>query len=229
MANPAEDVGHIVDGIGVPSGNLFDNWQGVYGGYNSSAQGDRNILAMASCEYPGADMDFTYDTPNNENSTGDITYFLALIAEHGEGTVKFRVQTDFESPDITIINAPEVGVADQETMFNINAIDECGVDEVWVEYSSDNGTTSNNISFTKADEIWSGSIPAFEKGSLINYTIWSRDMYGNEGGVSSSFPVKTLLDFNVNIADRTISTGQEVEVEGSLNLCSNTVDAFFIH
>jgi len=35
MANPDANVGYLVDDIGVPSGDLFDNIAGEYGGYNS--------------------------------------------------------------------------------------------------------------------------------------------------------------------------------------------------
>ena len=229
MASPERSQGHLVDGIGVPSGNMFNFWAGEFGGYNSSAQGDRNIEAMESCEYPGADMDFTYDTPNDENNTDEITYFLALIAEHGEGTVKFTVQTDFESPILTILDPPEISLSDQPTTINVKAIDSVEVKEVWIEYSDDDGTTFNQVDLTKNDETWSGDIPAFEAGSLVNYTVWSKDQYDNEGGIDSSFLVKTQLNFNVEILDRSITTGQEVEVEGQVNLYSNLLNLTFTH
>lgn len=228
MANPDNDIGYLVDNIGVPSGDLFDNFKGLYGGFNSSANGDRNINAMASCEYPGRDMEFTYDTPNGENGTSEITYILVLIAEHGEGTVKFSVQTDFDPPKISIINPPKIGVAGETTELRVTTTDSNNIKSVWMKYSVDNGTNYDQLDFQLVSNYWVSYLPSFSAGEIVNYSVFSMDGYDNIGSFDSSILIKNAVYFDIDIVDSTLVTGQELEINGITNLPDHPINLTFI-
>jgi hypothetical protein len=226
MANPEAGVGNFVDGIGVPSGSLFDNFAGEYGGYNTSCNGDRNIDAMASCEYPGADMAFTYDTPNGENNTNDIYYFLVLIAEHGEGIVNFYVQTDFSSPNITLINQPSIGYAGEKTRVTAEIEEEFGIDRVWMEYVID-GETFPEVGLSKNGDLWIGDLPEFSVLDFVNYTVYAEDEFDNVGVIESSFLVKERVTIQCSLVDSTLRTGQPAELMGTSSLDSGVIELVF--
>ncbi len=88
MANPDNEIGYSLNGVGIPLGEYFNVFNGIWGGYNTSVGGDRNILAMDSAESGGIDLEFEYDAPTGE-SGDNVFYYLALIAEHNEDTVDF--------------------------------------------------------------------------------------------------------------------------------------------
>jgi hypothetical protein len=226
MANPEAGVGNSVDGIGVPSGSLFDNFAGEYGGYNSSCNGDRNVEAMASCEYPGADMAFTYDTPNGENGTNYISYFLVLIAEHGEGIVNFYVQTDFISPNITLVNPPSIGYAGEKTRVTVELEEEFGIDRVWMEYVID-GETFPEVGLSKNGDLWIGDLPEFSVLDFVNYTVYAEDEFDNIGEIESSFLVKERVTIQNSLADSTLRTGQPAELMGTSSLDSDVIELVF--
>ena len=227
MANPEADVGNFVDGIGVPSGNLFDNFAGEYGGYNTSCNGDRNMDAMASCEYPGADMEFTYDTPNGENGTNDIFYFLVLIAEHGEGIVNFYVQTDFSSPNITLVNPPSIGYAGEMTRVTVEIEEEFGVDRVWMEYIVDGEIFPDEVGLSKNGDLWIGDLPEFSVLDFVNYTVYAEDEFDNVGSIESSFLVKERVTIQCSLADSTLRTGQPADLMGTSSLDSDLIELVF--
>ncbi|HUS78392.1 MAG TPA: Ig-like domain-containing protein [Patescibacteria group bacterium] len=209
MANPDAGVGYTIDGIGVPSGNLFNRFAGYYGGFNTSCNGDRNMDALASCEYPGADMEFTYDNPAGENSTSEITYFLVLIAEHGEGSVDFLVQTDFQAPNITLVDPPMTANSKENTAITVELEEEYDTERVWVEFSNDDGKTWDEVDFSKKDDAWIGAIPPFTGGDYVNYTIYSEDEFGNVGSLDSGYLAKDVVTIECNLEDQILTTGED--------------------
>ena len=226
MANPEAGVGNFVDGIGVPSGDLFNHFVGEYGGYNTSCNGDRNMEAMASCEYPGADMEFTYDTPNGVNGTNDIFYFLVLIAEHGEGSVNFYVQTDFVAPNITLVNPPTIGYAGEKTRVTVEIEEEFEIERAWVECVVD-GETLPDVGLSKISDVWVGDLPSFNVLDFVNYTVYAEDEFENVGTIESGFLVKERVTLQCSIVDSTLRTGQPAELMGSSSLEIDTLELVY--
>jgi hypothetical protein len=133
MANPGSEIGYSLYEIGVPFGNFFDGFSDAFGGFNTYSQGDRNIEAMDSGEYSGQDLEFFYDAPSSAENGSGIFYYLVLIAEHGQGTVDFMVQTDFKPPVVSLVDPPEVGVEGEDTEIKVAIEDDTETEEVWIE------------------------------------------------------------------------------------------------
>jgi len=226
MANPESDVGYLVDGIGLPSGNLFNNFQGEYGGYNASTHGDRNMDAMSSCEYHGADMEFTYETPNGVNGTNDIFYYLVLVAEHDEGTVNFYIQTDFVPPSIDLIDPPSIGIAGEKTRISAEVEDEYDVDIVWVQYTTD-GKSYGEVGLSKSENLWIGELPGFNVRDEVNYTLYASDQFGNTNYVESNLTIKERVMIQSSLVDNTLRTGQLAELHGTSSLSSEIHEIVF--
>ncbi len=228
MANPDAGIGYSLSGLGVPSGDLFDNFAGEYGGFNTSCKGERNVEAMASCEYSGQDMVFVYDTPNSVNATSNIFYYLALIAEHGEGTVEFYVQTDFNPPNITLVEPLERGYAGEETRVEVSVEDEVEVGRVWVEYTDDGGETWHEEELALQGDVYVGDLPPFSPDVYVNYTICAEDDFGNVGTMEGGFPVKNRVTFNYGVSKSKLKAGQKLLVSGTVSPSVDTVTLQFV-
>lgn len=223
MANPDAEVGYLIDGLGVPSGDLFDNFVGEYGGFNTSEKGERNIDAMDSCEYSGQDMEFTYDTPNAENETSNVFYYLALIAEHGEGTVEFYAQTDFAPSNIKLFDPPEKGYAGEETTIKAYVDDDSEIQRVWVEFTDDGGKTLETEELTLEGDLYVCDLPPFSAGVYVNYTVYAEDVVGNVGSIDAGFQVKNRVTLDCSIADSKLKVGENVVVSGTISPRSSTI------
>ena len=228
MANPDSEIGYDLNGLGVPSGNLFSAFDGQYGGFSTSCKGDRNIDAMASCEHSGKDMEFTYNTPNSYNDTGNIFYYIVLIAEHDEGTVKFYVQTDFSPPEVILQKPPEVGYAGEETEIRVSAEDEYDVVHVGVSYNVGSSATSTIDSKFK-DGVWTCKLPPFNSGDYIHYTVHAEDKFGNTGSVESEFLVKKKTVIECDIDDIILVGDEKASISGRTSLSSATLNLQFVN
>jgi hypothetical protein len=220
MANPDIGVGYLVDDIAIPSGDLFTQFNNEYGGYNSSCNGERNIDAMASCEYPGADMEFTYETPNGVNGTSDIFYFLAVIAEHGEGVVNFYVQTDFNAPNITSVEPPEIAYAGYKTELKAYVLDDIQISRVWMKFTDDEGRTWGEEDFTLRGEEYVAHLPTFSAGKYVNYTIFAMDKFENKGSISSGLLVKEKVTIDCDVSENAVKPGDMAVISGTVSLPS---------
>ncbi|TEU12329.1 hypothetical protein E3J20_01520, partial [Candidatus Bathyarchaeota archaeon] len=176
MAKPDDDVGYSLYGIGVPLGEFFTGFSGDYGGVNTYSQGDRNIEAMDSGEYSGQNLEFIYDTPNSANSSSDIYYYLVIIAEHSQGTVDFVVQTDFEPPVISL-DPPDVGVEGEDTEITVTVEDETEIEEIWIEYSTDEGETWRTKDLSKKGDGYRCSLGSLFAGEYVDFTIYAEDAF----------------------------------------------------
>jgi len=216
MADPAHEVGYLLNGLGVPSGDLFNNFTDGYGGFNTSCKGDRNPEAMASCEHSGEDMAFVYEAPKAANETSNVFYYLALIAEYGEGEVEFYVQTDFSPPNITLVDPPEMGYAGEETRItaSIDGVD--GIQSAWVEYSDDGKTWTAEALIPEGD-VYVCDLPPFPAGAYVNYTVHAKNGFGTEGAVEAGFPVKNNATLDCSLAASSLRAGHIVEVNGRVS------------
>lgn len=222
MANPDSGIGYEINGLGVPTGDLFIRFQGQYGGFSTSCKGDRNIDAMASCEHSGKDMEFVYDTPNSYNDTGVIFYYIVLIAEHNEGTVGFYAQTDFSPPIVTLIEPPEIGYMGEETKIEASVEDDTEIKRVWVEYCVGATKTLSTIECKLRDSTWVGTLPHFN-GDYVEYTVYAEDKFGNTGSTTSEFLVKKKTSIECDIADMILVGDEKAEISGRTSLSSATL------
>jgi hypothetical protein len=217
MTNQEAEKGYQIDGIGVPTGDLLLSFSGEYGGYSTFAIGDRNIEAMDSCEASGRDMEFVFDTPNMPNGTSDIFYYVSLIAEHGIGAVEFYIQTDFNSPEITLIDSQEFGFESKKTTITASVLDEGEVQRVWVEHEVD-GEGGEEIELAFDGEYWIESFPFFEAGDLVEYEVHATDVFGNENVLDSELKIKREASIVCTLVDSNLIGNEIAEVKGSSSL-----------
>jgi hypothetical protein len=218
MAKPESDIGYSLYGIGAPFGDFFNEFSGEYGGYNTYSQGDRNIEAMDSGEYSGQDLEFIYDAPTSENGS-DVFYYLVLIAEHGQGTIDFVVQTDFEPPVISL-DPPEIGIEGEDTEITVTIDDDTELDEVWIEYSTDEGETWRKKDLSEKGDGYSCELGSLLAGDFVEFTIYAEDAFGNIGSIESGFQVKRIISLECFVADKNIYGDESARITGSSNLDS---------
>ncbi len=227
MANPGSEIGYSLYGIGVPFGDFFDGFSDPYGGFNTYSQGDRNIEAMDSGEYSGQDLEFIYDAPNSAENGCGIFYYLVLIAEHGQGTVDFIVQTDFAPPVISLMDPPEVGVEGEGTEIKVTIKDETEIEEVWVEYSTDGGETWSDEDLKKRVYGYSCELDDLTAGDYVDYVVYAEDAFGNIGSFESGFQVKKTISLECYMANKNLYGDESARVTGSSNLDSAPITLEF--
>jgi len=226
MAKPDTDTGYSLYGIGVPFGNFFTGFSGDYGGFNTYSQGDRNIEAMDSGEYSGQDLEFMYDSPNLSENASDIFYYLVLIAEHGQGTVDFVVQTDFEPPIISL-DPPEVGVEGESSEITVTIEDDTELDEVWIEYSTDEGETWRTKDLSEKGDGYRCELGSLFAGEYLDFTIYAEDAFGNIGSIESGFQVKRITSLECFITNKNLYGDERAMVTGSSNLDAALIELEF--
>ncbi len=145
MTNPMEEE-NLLNGVPLPwEPGLYGNTSEIYGGYNLDSEGFRNIEAIASCEYPGEDMFINFTAPVE----GNLLYHLAFIAEHGNGTIKFMVKTDFDAPELTIVDPVERMTPNNQTRITAHIEEQCVLEAVTLNYTTDDWGTSAALEMTE--------------------------------------------------------------------------------
>jgi hypothetical protein len=226
MAIPDREVGYTINDIGIPFGEYFDTFQGEYGGYSALTEGDRNILAMDSAESKGRNLEFIYETPASIGNGSNVYYYLAIIAEHDQGTVDFVVQTDFESPVISL-DPPEVGVEGESTEITVTIEDDTEIEEIWIEYSTDEGETWRTKDLSKKGNGYSCELGSLFAGDYVEFTIYAVDSFGNIGSIKSGFQVKRIISLECFIANKNIYGDESARITGSSNLNSAPIQLQF--
>ena len=225
MANPDSESGYSLNGVGIPLGEYFNVFNGIWGGYNTSCMGDRNMLAMDSAESNGMDLEIEYETPWGE--TGDnVFYYLALIAEHEEDTVNFIIQTDFSPPDITIVDPPELVIEDDDTAILVTIEDEADIDEVRIEYTTD-GENWIDEELSLGVDGYEVTLENYLAGDFVEYIVYAEDEFGNVGSTRSGFQVKKAVTISCSIADMTLMGDQNAMITGVTTLKSAPLHSTF--
>jgi len=219
MANPESGFGYDLNDVGVPFGDYFTAFSGEYGGYNASATGDRNILAMDSGEFKGDNLRFTYNSPGGE-SGNNIFYYLVLIAEHGKGTVDFIVQTDFSPPELTLVDPPDLVIEDEDTEIKVTIDDDADIEKVGINYTTD-GENWIDEELSSGVEGYEATLENYLAGDFVEYIVYARDEFGNEGFTASSFQVKKTATISCSIADMTLMGDQDASISGVTTLVSS--------
>jgi hypothetical protein len=216
MANPDNEIGYSMNGVGIPLGEYFNEFNGDWGGYNTSVGGVRNILAMDSADRSGADLEFVYDAPTGE-SGDNVFYYLALIAEHEDDTVDFIIQTDFTDPEITIVNPPELVIEDDDTVIRVTIDDEADIEDVWIEYTTD-GENYSREDLSSGVDGYEVILENYKAGDYVDYIIYAKDEFENMGFKGSSFHVKKTVTITCSITDMTLMGDQDAKITGVTTL-----------
>lgn len=227
MANLNAGIGHDIWGIPVPFGRLlmggtvYDSGTDMtYGGFNTTIEGYVDKDLIASCEYKGEDMEILLEMPGALNQTiadnmTSISYYLALIAERGQGNAEFYIQTDFTPPKITLIEPPERGYASDETRIEASTSSVSDIKRVWVNYTINGGMTWGTKELRPAGGIYACELPPFPTGVYLNYIVHARDDLGSVGIVEAGFPVKNEVKLYCEPDRPRIMMGESVEVRGT--------------
>ncbi len=217
MANPSKNFGNLMNGEPVAwEPGLYGNLDTsrLYGGYNLEDDGFKISSATASCEYFGDDMVINYSSP----SKGDtVLYHLVLIGENGNGLIKFMIKTDFNPPEISILNPISTVVAGNETILFVDVKDQDSLKTVLLKYTSDNWRTVTSTSMSNViNQTYKCTIPAQPAGTTINYVISASDMAGNEAEGQGSFKVKDQPNLTIFLHQSIIFANEKVEVSGQM-------------
>jgi len=213
MANPSNDKGEMLNGVPLAwEPALYgESTQDGFGGYNLESKSYRGV-AYASCEYPGQDMLINYTCP----LSGESLYHLVLIGEVGSGTVRFIVKTKFEEASLELSNPVGRVYPNNETKltFVSNA---SNLKAARLYYTTDDWQTQNSVEM-RIDEnrTCSGTIPAQQAGTTVEYRVEGWDALENLVTASGNYTVKHLTQMSCNLSRESITIGENITVFGSL-------------
>ena len=215
MANPTKGTGSLLNDMPLAwEPGLYGDLSGLYGGYNLDSRGFRHTDATASCEFLGEDMLINYTVPYE----GNLLYHLVLIAEHGNGNLNFMVKTDFEAPELSVKDAPEAVYSNNETTITVYVEDHSGLDEVLLNYTSDDWATSTALEMTASqNQTYVGTIQGQPAGATVKYRILVSDEAGNKAEVQDSYVVKNPTNLTCSLSKSVIQYGENITVTGSIS------------
>ena len=222
LANPSTNVGTMLNGLPLSDEEgLHGKTSGIYGGYNLDSEGVRANNAMASCEYPGEDMLINFTVPVE----GNLLYHVAFIAENGEGDIEFMVKTDFDAPELTIIDEIRKANPNNKTTITVNVDEQFNLDTVTLNYTCDNGAsyTAAEMAATQNITCYNSTIPGQPAGTLINYTVLARDVSGNAAEFVGSYWVKKSANITLQMSSPVVEYGQKITVTGSTPVSETNV------
>lgn len=227
MANPEAGVGESIRGIPVAwEPGLRGELSGFYGGFNLDQTGFRHVGAMASCERSGEDMVVDYAA----QAGGEILYHLAFIAEYGVGKIEFIVQTDFDPPNIAVLDPPEIVDAFNPTPLEFEVNDRTEVTGLEFSYSTDGGETLRTLNpSTTGDGVFGVIFPPLNPGTTVEYVIEAVDAMGNGGEAQGSFLVMGTSTLEIGYGVMEIAAGEEVEIRGRLNPGGESVNVSIVN
>ena len=227
MANPEAGIGERIRGIPVAwEPGLRGELKGFYGGFNLDQTGFRHVGAMASCERSGEDMVIDYTA----QAEGEILYHLALIAEYGIGNIEFIVQTDFDPPNITVLDPPEIVEALHPTPMEFEVNDQTEVTRLEFSYSTDGGAALRTLNpSTTGNGALRVTFPPVNPGITVEYIIEAEDAMGNIGETLGSFYAMGTSTLEAGFGEEELTAGEEVEIRGRLNPGGESVNISIIN
>jgi hypothetical protein len=213
MTNPSEDENATLNDVPLAwEPALYGEVSENYGGYNLDSDGLRYNEAIASCEYPGEDMLINFTA----SVEGNLLYHLAFIAEHGEGTINFMVKTDFDAPELSIIDPVDKMKPDNETNITAHIEEQANLETVTLNYTNNNWTTSAAAEMIASqNQTYTGTIPGQPAGTVVNYTVLARDTSGNSAEVLGSYAVKNWANITLDLSSPVVYYGENFTVTGS--------------
>jgi hypothetical protein len=220
MANPYQTIGDTLDGLITPwDPGLYGELEKDYGGFNDDPQGYRHIDASDSCEMNGQDMLIDYDL----NEDASILYHLLFMAEIGEGSLRFRIQTDFTPPNITTIDPPRYVISREDFQLSSDIEDESSINQVWFYYSTD----GNETWVKKTTQVFAGkyyvTVSGQRGGTDISYYWEAVDSLGNFGYDYQKTKAMTPTHLILEVEPELIYGGESVTSTGFIGLPNMTL------
>jgi hypothetical protein len=213
MTNPSEDENATLNDVPLAwEPALYGNNSKNYGGYNLDSDGLRYSEALASCEYPGEDMLINFTAPVE----GNLLYHLAFIAEYGEGTIKFMVKTDFDAPELTLVEPAERVKPNNETTITAHIEEQANLETVTLNYTSNNWETATAAEMVASqNRTYTATIPGQPAGTVVNYTVLALDTSGNSAEVHGGYEVKNWANVTLEMPSPVVYYGENITVTGS--------------
>jgi hypothetical protein len=115
--------------------------------------------------------------------TYTLTVYAVQDLPHGNSqSITINVAPAGEGPAIGVPSTnPEVPRADEEFEVTVGVTSEVGVEEVILQYSTNDGIDWNNVTMTETTtDVYTGKIPGFQKDVEILWRIVARDITGAE-------------------------------------------------
>ncbi len=234
MANPSAQVGYYISGVGVPYGELLQGEvQGQYGLYNLSIPGKSFPELRASGEYAGEDLDVVFGKPvHNETElvldTREVYYYIVMLAEYYQGTIEFYIKTDYRQVNITLVEAPEIGVTDQETKIVLDIDGPADIEAAWLNYTIDGWNTEQRIYLNEIDGQYECWLPRFDLLDEVQYRVYARDEIGNSGMTGSSILILDPIHLHIETEKLKVNGGESMKISGEvLEFCDITLSIMF--
>jgi hypothetical protein len=121
-------------------------------------------------------------------------------AENGEGNINFMVKTDFDAPEVSLLDPVEKVNPSNETIISAYVEEQFNLETVTLNYTKDNWATSTALEmFASQNQTYTGTIPAQAAGTVVNYTVLARDISGNSAEVMGSYEVKNTANITLEL------------------------------
>ncbi|MCW4015392.1 MAG: hypothetical protein NWF06_03400 [Candidatus Bathyarchaeota archaeon] len=213
MANPATQTGSILNEVPLAwEQGLYGNTTDIYGGYNLDSEGIRINDAMASCEYPGQDMLINFTAPVE----GNLLYHIVVIAENGEGDINFIIKTDYDAPEVTVLNHVDKVNPNNATTILAHVQEQFNLETVTLNYTKDNGATYTAIEMIETtNSTYNATIPGQPAGTAVNYTVLARDISENTAKVQGTYWVKKTANITLDVSSPAVYYGENITITGS--------------
>jgi len=216
MVNPSKNVGTTlnVTPLAWEPGLYGEVYQG-YGGFNLDDRGYKNQDFTASCEFPGQDMLINYTSPYGSDF---ILYHLVLIAEHGEGNVRFMIKTDFDAPEINVKDPVEWAYSSNDTTITAEVVDENKLERVWLAYTNDDWLMSTPIDLVEDKNCtYIGSIPRQLAGTTVKYKVLALDKAENQAEIQGNYTVKNPTQIELSLSKYVCDVDETVVANGLIS------------
>ena len=222
MANPSRSIGTTLNGVPLAwEPGLYGSLKNVkkpqatFGGFNLDDRGYKNPEAMASCEFSGQDMLIDYTSPYKSEF---MLYHLVLLAEFGQGNVKFMVKTDFDAPQLSLVDPVERVYPSDETTITACVSDENELERVWLTYTGDNWLTSASVDMVgDQNDTYRATIPGQSAGTFVKYKVLAVDVAENQAEVQDDYSVKSPTQIEVSLSRSICDVDETVTVSGSIS------------
>jgi hypothetical protein len=179
---------------------------------------------MASCERNGEDMVIDFDAPME----GELLYHLALIAEYGQGRIQVLIQTDFDPPNLTLIEPPETVEAWKPVEVGLNVIDELPLDSVTCQYFKGDRWRDINLEL-ETEYKYKAIIPSVPPGTIVEYVFEAEDALGNTNQVESEYRAIDSSSMTFSVDKVEYIGGEDVTVNGRLQPPGGNVTIKYWH
>jgi len=233
MANPAAGVGTWLNGIPLPVESSLYGVETtvnsiVYGGLTLKNEGFRVPNASDSCEFYGQDMLINYSSGLTGN-TNLLLYYLGLIAEEGEGTVRFMFKTDFTAPALEV-DPIDKAVSNREVTVTAHTFDSgSGLQTVSLNYTANDWKDWNTVEMSSSSEnVFTAIIPGQPEGTTVKFKVTAIDMAGNSAARESSYLVKNATSLSISLSSTVLTGSDSIRVHGWISKGLTNVTLNFV-